>query len=438
MKKKIFVLSLIFLLFLTGLAFADDKGPRIRVGLVVNQFSAEVSSKGKIKVIPDHGKTVVLSPGSHFISVKKGSLYADKKKLSGSHLSLVAADSHNPLMINRKKYRGALNVIVNAGRKNLNVVNTLPLEEYLYGVVAKEVMPLWPDEAIKAQAVAARSFAMYHIDHSSYPNFDIKATEMGQVYGGTEAEHANTTKLVDATRGIIATYDGEPIQAFFHSSSGGYTESAVNVWSKDIPYLRAVKDYDQDSPQYEWKKSFTKVQLERLLSQSGYQVGTLTGIRLMPRAEAPMKWSPDRGTSGRVKQIAFRGKKGSVVLTGAQVRNLLGLNSTLFEVYIGTEEPDAIDVDIKNSYGYKVGEKTIPIDRRTNKKTSSVVGDLRLFSDVKGEKVFFVGNGWGHGVGLSQWGARGMAMQKEARRKKDYYKTILNHYYQGIRITEAY
>ena len=106
------------------------------------------------------------------------------------------------------------------------------------GVVAKEVIPLWPDEAIKAQAVAARSFALYHLDHPQYEGFDIKATDQGQVYGGIEAEHPNTTKLVKATRGVTAVYDGEPIQAFFHSTSGGYTEAAVNVWGKDIPIFR--------------------------------------------------------------------------------------------------------------------------------------------------------------------------------------------------------
>jgi stage II sporulation protein D len=438
MKKRLLFMVLALLLFFTQTVRARDYGPSIRVGLVVNQFSAEVESAGKIKVVDSRGKTVVLPSGRHFISVKGGSLYADKKKLSGRQASLVAADAKYPLQINRRKYRGALTAVVNEGGKNLNVINILPVEQYLYGVVAKEVMPLWPDEAIKAQAVAARSFALYHINNPKYPNFDIKATDMGQVYGGIEAEHANTTKMVDATRGLVATYDGEPIQAFFHSSSGGYTESAANVWGRDIPYLQAVKDYDQDSPNYEWKKEFTKTQLEKLLSQGGYRVGELKGIRLLPRAEAPSKWSPDRGTSGRVKRITFRGSKNSVTLTGSQVRSLLGLNSTLFEVYIGAEEPDSINVDIKNSYGFKVGEKTIPIDKKTNRKTSSTIGDLRLFSDVKGEKVFFVGNGWGHGVGLSQWGARGMAMQKTARRKKNYYRTILSHYYKGIEITEAY
>ena len=250
MKKRPAFFLCVLVLLVHSIALADYDGPKLRVGLAVDQFSAQVSSAGKIKVVDGSGRTTVLAPGSHYVSVKQGSLYADQKKLAGSTASLLAADPKNPVLVNQKKYRGALTVLLNSGKKNLNVVNTLPVEQYLYGVVAKEVLPLWPDEAIKAQAVAARSFALYAIDNPKYDNFDIRANEMGQVYGGILAENANTTKLVDATRGMAALYDGAPIQAVFHSSGGGYTEAASAVWGKDIPYLQAVKDYDQDSPRY--------------------------------------------------------------------------------------------------------------------------------------------------------------------------------------------
>ena len=241
MKKILTAFFLAVMLLFSLSASAASLGPKIRVGLVVDQYSAELSSAGKITVIDGRGKKVTLSPGRHFISVKGGRFYADKKKLSGGNLSFVAQNASQPVLVNRKKYRGALTAVMTREKKRLTIVNALPVEEYLYGVVAKEVIPLWPDEAIKAQAVAARSFALYHLDHPQYEGFDIKATDQGQVYGGIEAEHPNTTKLVKATRGVTAVYDGEPIQAFFHSTSGGYTEAAVNVWGKDIPYLQAVK-----------------------------------------------------------------------------------------------------------------------------------------------------------------------------------------------------
>ena len=437
MKKRLAFFLCVLLLLVSSVALADYDGPKLRVGLAVDQFSAQVKSTGKIKVVDGSGRTTVLAPGSYYVSVKQGSLYADQKKLTGNMVSLLAADPKNPVLVNQKKYRGALTVLLNSGKKNLNVVNTLPLEQYLYGVVAKEVLPLWPDEAIKAQAVAARSFALYSIDNPKYANFDIRANEMGQVYGGIEGENANTTKLVDATRGMAALYNGAPIQAVFHSSGGGYTEAASAVWGKDIPYLQAVKDYDQDSPRYAWTKAFTKVQLSRLLRQGGYDVGDLQGIRLSARTAAPMAYTPDRGVSGRVKRLTFVGSKKSVTLTGSQVRSLLALNSTLFDLQIGLERPKELDVTITNGYGYPVGKKTIPINEKGGTDSASV-GDLHLFTGVEGEKVTFTGNGWGHGVGLSQWGARGLALSKAAKGKRDYYKTILAHYYQGVKIKQVY
>jgi len=435
MKGKRTVFLLVLLLLIQSLALAAGGGPKLRVGLAVDQFAAQVSSAGKIKVVDSRGKTTVLNPGSHFISVKNGSLYADQKKMEGSQVSLVAADARNPVLVHQKKYRGALTVLLNSGKKNLNVVNTLPLEQYLYGVVAKEVLPLWPDEAIKAQAVAARSFALYSLEHGKYPNFDIRSNELGQVYGGLSAEHANTSRLVDATSGVAALYQGEPIQAVFHSSGGGYTEAASAVWGKDIPYLQAVPDYDQDSPKFSWTRTFTKVQLTRLLSQGGYDLGDLQGIRLSARTAAPMRWTPDRGISGRVKRLTFVGSKRSVTLTGSQVRSLLDLNSTLFDIQIGLERPKELDVTITNGYGYPIGKKTIPIGGGKKDGTDGAsVGDMRLFSNVEGEKVIISGNGFGHGVGLSQWGARGMALQK----KKNSYRTILSHYYRGITLKQVY
>ena len=215
MKGKRTVFLLVLLLLIQSLALAAGGGPKLRVGLAVDQFAAQVSSAGKIKVVDSRGKTTVLNPGSHFISVKNGSLYADQKKLEGSQVSLVAADARNPVLVHQKKYRGALTVLLNSGKKNLNVVNTLPLEQYLYGVVAKEVLPLWPDEAIKAQAVAARSFALYSLEHGKYPNFDIRSNELGQVYGGLSAEHANTSRLVDATSGKYEI--GQLFAGYFHT-----------------------------------------------------------------------------------------------------------------------------------------------------------------------------------------------------------------------------
>ena len=436
---RILLTTVLVLLISMSPVRAEQRGPKIRVGLVVNQFSVTLESKGKIKLDSNTGKDVTLNPGKHFLSLKQGELYADQTKIGGSVVSVLATNAKLPLMVNQKNYRGGITAVVNSNKKTLNVVNTLPVEDYLYGVIAKEVLPLWPDEAIKAQTVAARSFALYALNNHDYPNYDIRANDMGQVYGGLAAEHVNTNKLVDATCGVAVLSDGKPIQAFFHSCSGGYTESAVYVWGNPVSYLQAVVDYDQDAPNFAWDKTYTRDQLQRTLELAGYQVGVLEGIRLSPRKPAPMKPTINRGISGRVRQITFKGKKNSVTLTGDQVRNLLGLNSTLFDIVVGLQRPDYIEVPILNSYGVPIGTKKIPIKKDTRGTTyTGTVGDLHLLTDVKDEKIFFYGNGWGHGLGMSQWGARGMALGKDARGKKDYYKTILEHYYTGTTVRDVY
>ncbi|MDD3395754.1 MAG: SpoIID/LytB domain-containing protein [Acidaminococcaceae bacterium] len=434
MLKKIF-LVLLCLFMMMPLAWASDE-PDIRVGLVVKQFSAQVDSTGKIVV--SGNKKLTLKPGKHFVSVKKGVLYVDDKKVGGTRLYLKADDAKNPLNLNWKTYRGSLTVQLNNDKKTLSVINTLPVEKYLYGVIAKEIIPLWPEEAVKAQVVAARSFALYQVNNSSYEGFDVRANDMGQVYGGIKAEHANTNKMVDATRGQVVTYNGKPIEAFFHSSSGGYTESAANVWGNPVPYLQAVVDYDKESPQYNWDKTYEPAQLQRILEQSGYKIGKLESIRVSALAKPPMK-AADRGVSGRVKKITFRGNKGTAVIEGTKLRNILQLNSTLFDIYVGFSRPDSIEVPILNSFGQEIGRKKIPIKTGTSKGAGSfgVTSDTRVLTGVKGEKVFIKGSGWGHGLGLSQWGARGMAL-KASKKDKEYYKKILTHYYTDTKIKKIY
>lgn len=437
MLKVLFV-TLLFVMMNVLPVMAGSMGPNIRVGLVVNQFSAQFASQGEVRAEVAGGGTVKVKPGTHFISVKNGSLFIDNKKLNGNRVSLRAGNPKMPLSINKKTYRGAITASLDNDRRRLSVLNVLPVEYYLYGVVAKEVIPLWPDEAVKAQAVAARSFAMYAINNNRNEFYDVRSNDMGQVYGGIAAEHANTNKIVDMTRGVVVTYNDNPIQAFFHSCSGGYTESAVNVWGNDVPYLQPVVDYDKDSPNYSWNKTFTRDDIQKALEQSGYKVGILEGIRLSARKKAPAGWSSDRGTSGRVKKITIKGKTGSVTLEGNKLRSILNLPSTLFDITVGLNRPDYIDVPILNSYGMPVGEKKINIKQDKRSRNAGTMGDYHYLSNVKDEKIYFVGNGWGHGLGMSQWGARGMSMLPEARKKKDYYKTILKHYYKGTNIERIY
>lgn len=438
MVRIILSLVLVFLLKI-NVASADILGPDINVGFVINQFSAEISSEAEFKVlVQPKGSSLVFSPQKTYLSVKNGKFVVDGKSIDGSEIELLATNATKPLLVNRKRYRGRLVAKINDDKKTLNICNILPLEEYLYGVVAKEIIPLWPEEAIKAQAVASRSFALSAIKKQKTDGYDIKANEFGQVYGGIEAEHIITNKMVDATRGIVLTYNGKPVEACYHSSSGGYTESSENVWGSYIPYLRGVIDYDQEAPKFGWEKVFTAADIENVLLKAGYKIGKLNAIKLSPLKIQPVE-ANDRGISGRVLKMTFSGENGEVVLDGNKVRGLLVLNSTLFDVIVEMQVPKYIEVPVLDAHGNEIGKKQILVKITEPSKPTYLSGfeDLRLITGDNNEKIIFKGKGWGHGLGLSQWGARGMALLAP-QNSKDYYKKILNHYYTNVKIEKLY
>ncbi|MGL5205883.1 MAG: SpoIID/LytB domain-containing protein, partial [Acidaminococcaceae bacterium] len=251
-------------------------------------------------------------------------------------------------------------------------------------------------------------------------------------------EHFITNKMIDATRGIVLTYEGKPVEAYFHSTSGGYTESSENVWGSYVPYLRGVVDYDQEAPKFSWEKSFTASEIENILLKAGYNIGKLKAIKLSPLKKQPVK-TMDRGISGRVLKMTFSGEKGDAVLEGNKVRGLLLLNSTLFDAVVDIKTPKYIEVPVLDNHGNELGKKQISVKTTAPSKQTYLSGfeNLRLITGDINEKIVFQGKGWGHGLGLSQWGARGMALAAP-QNSKDYYKKILDHYYTNVKIEKIY
>ena len=264
-------------------------------------------------------------------------------------------------------YRGRVLVTMAGGQ--LTAINYVDLEDYLYSVVGSEMPTSWPQAALQSQAVAARSFALYRRSRSSNPLYDLDATTNSQVYKGIAQEAPSTIAAVDTTANQVVTYGGQVIEAIFHSSSGGHTENASEVWSSDVPYLRGVQDYDQAAPVYSWQATFD---LDDFSSRIG-DIGTLRSIG-----------TPVLTTRGRVATISFTGDDGSKTLRGRDVRSALGLRSTRFTL------------------------------------------DL----DPTAEQITVNGFGFGHGVGLSQWGARSLAEQGWS------FEQILQHYYQSTAIAQ--
>lgn len=267
-------------------------------------------------------------------------------------------------------YRGRAFLVPTA--KGLTAVNYVDLEQYLYSVVASEMVPSWPQEALKAQAIAARSYALYQRQSSANSVYDVGDTQAWQVYEGVAKETSTTQAAVNATAGQVLTHGGRIIEAVFHSSSGGHTENVEDVWKQPLPYLRGVQDYDQGAPVYQWTKTFSNAELSGRISG----VGNILSMQ-------PARTTPQ----GRIVTMKVVGDAGTRTISGDALRNAVGLRSTLFTA--------------------------TPMSGAGNKSSSS----LPAFQ--------ISGRGFGHGLGLSQWGAHNLA-------QRGYnYQQIVLHYYKG-------
>ena len=427
MLKKLLILSVLLFTFIFASAAAAAE--QIHVGIVEGQATAELSCEDEFTVRDSAGKTTTMPKGKYFIHVQQGKLFFDDNNEFGNEAFVAAAAGKRSPQINKRSYKGDFQLRAEQGDKLL-VVNRLPLENYLASVLPAKTMVVWPDEVIKAQAVAARSYAMYKMEQSENA-YALLATDKELPYGGTgkRIEKAAVTKLIQATKGqYLADAYGRAIEAVTTSSTGGRTESALNLWGTPVSYLQSVEDYDSDSPEYTWERRVSPAFLEGLLAQRGYAAGKLTSIRLSPLDDAGV----DRTPTGRVKYIILSGEAATVKISGDELVELLGLNSALFELETGTPVPETLKVPIEDYYGMEIGSKDIDIKVNESKKPvwKNLVRSYHLLGGGKEEKIIFHGKGKGSGLGLSAWGARGLANADA----KATYKTILAHYYPGAKL----
>ena len=215
-------------------------------------------------------------------------------------------------------YRGAMVLLRDGGA--VLAVNDVGLRQYLYGVVPVEVPASWPAEALKAQAVAARGYAVRSVKPGT--PFDVLADTRSQVYGGADVETPATTAAVDATHPLVAMYDGAVAATYFSSSSGGRTAAVEEGFSgaTPVPYLVSVEDaHDSVSPYHDWTVELTDAAAERKLGD--WVAGDLEEIEVTAR-------SP----SGRARTVHITGTEGERDVTGFELRSRLGLRSTWFEI----------------------------------------------------------------------------------------------------------
>lgn len=422
MLQRIIVICLAVVLY-AGISLPASAAD-IRAAVVSGQYTAEISCDNDFMVVDTvTGESTAMAKGKYFLSVNNGVLKLNDKLFAHPIRFTVGAEGAIP-QINKKSYDGSLQARVKDGK--ILITNELDLEDYLCSVVASKTMVIWPDEAIKAQIVAARSYAAYMMRQNSAEAYDINATDEELPYAGNTVKKAAISSLVRATAGQVLTDNtGNIIKAVTTAGSGGKTESALGAWGYDVSYLQSVEDYDQDCPDYKWEYKISPILLQTLLEQAGHGVGKLVSIRLSPLQSR----GHDRTDTGRVRNIVISGESGTVSLSGQELMKLLSLNSNYFDLIITTPLPDNLEVPIENYFGMEIGRKDIKIHIDDKEETvwKNVYSSYHLFSGGKDEKVVFYGFGKGSGVGLSIWGAKGMADRSPANN----YVKILKHYYQG-------
>lgn len=349
-------------------------------------------------------------------------------------------NSLNLFQYKGNKYRG--NLVIQNLNGTLLVVNSLDVERYLYGVVGLE-MGGSSVEALCAQAVASRSFALSLKGSGTW--FDLYDDERSQVYRGYSGEEAcrvggsiPAVEAVDRTRGEVLEYQGQLVEAYYHANAGGYTEDSENVWSKAVPYLRATPSigdeyatsWEWSADSYSWTKTVSKADLEARLGVG--EIRDLQVSRNRSKVDASGRangFLPGTITaSGRVTMVTVIGSQGSKSYYRDSIRGVFGLKSTLFDLsYSGKAyaldasglikpltEDEVVVASGSGSSSVKLSQGAIRAVGSGNRVVAVASG---------GDEITFRGKGYGHGLGMSQWGARGLAA-------KGYkYQDILEIYY---------
>ena len=427
------------------LAAPEANEPMLRIGLMTKQFGILAESNGAYEITNvDTNKVQGEYAGGvkTRIGLREGKFVINNVVVEGDRFRIAPRKSKSMeredrlIEINNRRYRGVVEVFRTQGATGVTAVNVLPVDDYIYGLMVRDIAPEWPEQALKAQAVAARTFALYNVGKHKNDGFDLCASSDCLVYEGQTGEDARIAKAIKDTRGIVLTHQGYLAATYYHLSGGGYTENSENVWSKAYPYLRGVPDPDQTSPYYQWQKRISPAELEGLLKAQGYPIGALTAIEISKRTAAPMN-AADRGVSGRIRTITFIGKDGVVALTGEKFQQLLSVPSTLLDLKVAVPIA-SIDSNITDSYGDRDTKQIqINLPPSTSGGLLTDKEGLHRITGQKNETIFIDGFGWGHGVGLSQWGAKTMA-EKAINPGSDYYISILKHYYQDIKIGKWY
>ena len=342
----------------------------IRVAVLRDVSSLRIKIHGSYEVV-DLAQNKVLYEAKDLkttaTTYKDGILLG--KIQSQSDKLLIKTSTAELLLINGRRFRGDV-VLIRQKNSHLCVINYIGLEDYIKGVMYHEVSHYWPMEALKAQAIASRAYALSQKEEKASFDYDVTSDIYSQVYGGRISERYRTNMAVDETRGMILTYQDKIFPAYYHATCGGYTEDASLLWNIDIPPLKGVAcAFCKDSPHFRWHYVLSLDEIQKKLTESRKLIGKIKDIVIL---------SLDK--SGRVVELKILTDNKDFNIAAKDFRNIIGPN----------------------------------IIRSTNLGLKIIDGD-----------AVFEGFGWGHGVGLCQWGAYFMAKQGYT------VEQILKYYYPG-------
>lgn len=342
-------------------AFPDEA---IRIAILRSGTGISVDGDG-ILAARENGNAVALDTP---VGIRPGK---DSLMVDGVPYRRLIFSAPTAVYVNGKPYRGIIDV--SPSDKGLLVVNELPLEDYLVGLINCEISSAWPIEAVKAQAVIARTYALNRKEARKNAFYHLESSVIDQVYDGSLIEDSRARRAVSETAGEVLTYNGAIIQAFYHSNCGGKTEASENVWGASLPYMKGVDcQYCLTSASSAWEQRLTLRDIEEKLKSAGFKVAGVSDIR-----------GGVHNNRGRLKNVVVESARGAATVGGDQFRKAIG-------------------------YG---------IIKSTNFTVKTVNGE-----------AIFSGFGNGHGVGLCQWGSKQRALDGFG------YAEILAYYYPGTEL----
>ncbi len=443
-KMKKYFLTIFAALFLV-LAFSsissyalDPKYETVKIGL-----SFGSSAKSQVTVASIGGFDAGYMDGSSFVSAGFGFgevtlsvtpsssaailINGTAYNITGGNFALLPLNGE--VNIDGSVYRGGVEFIPDSNGK-LTVINFVNINDYIAGVVGKEMSPSWHIEALKAQAVCARSYTITTWNkHSSY-GFNLCGTQDCQAYQGISGESESTVRAAQETKDQVIMYGSSVAEALYSSSCGGSTAYAKYVWGNDVPYLQAKLDpYESltDNPRASWTATLTKEKIKEKLASSEIDIGDITDMKVTGADEF-----------GRTYEVTIYGTTGTYVLKNDRTRSYFGLYSQKYTITPsgGTApEPEPLyaigagGVGKLSIYTIK-GSKAVQtlVDNFCMKSSTATALHAPAAEITDFDSFVINGAGWGHGIGMSQYGAKGMAEQGHS------YEDILTFYYQGVEL----